>query len=141
VAEPERRQRLLAFLGPRLPELPVLALAAARKGERPVRLFAATASDPAGRPLWPAPLSPCAYAMLVAARFRAHADEAFCSACHAATGGNPPTAQERGALLVELGSAELLTDGSASIAHLGEALPFPAQPKARAEVSIKLARS
>lgn len=82
--------RFLAFLGPRLPELPVLVLIAAREDERdPVRLFAATASDPAGRPLSPAPLSPQACAMLVAARFQQPADEAFCSACHAATGGNP----------------------------------------------------
>lgn len=82
--------RFLAFLGPRLPELPVLALVAAREGERdPVRLFAATASDPAGRPLLPAPLTPHACAMLVCERFRQPGDEAFCSACHAATGGNP----------------------------------------------------
>lgn len=82
--------RFLAFLGPRLPELPVLALVAAREGERdPVRLFAATASDPASRPLLPAPLSPRACAMLVGARFPQPTDEAFCSACHAATGGNP----------------------------------------------------
>jgi DNA-binding CsgD family transcriptional regulator len=53
----------------------------------------------------------------------------------------PPAAQEHGALLVELGSAELLTDGAASIAHLHEALPLAAQPAARAAVSIMLARS
>lgn len=82
--------RFLAFLGPRLPELPVLVLIAAREGERdPVRLFAATASDPAGQPLLPAPLSPQACATLVGARFQQPADEAFCLACHAATGGNP----------------------------------------------------
>jgi energy-coupling factor transporter ATP-binding protein EcfA2 len=82
--------RFLAFLGPRLPELPVLALVAAREGERdPVRLFAATASDPASRPLVPAPLSPRACATLVATRFQQPADEAYCSACHAATGGKP----------------------------------------------------
>ncbi len=82
--------RFLAFVGPRLAELPVLLLIAAREGEwDPARLFAATASDPVSRPLLPAPLSPRACAMLVRARFRQPADEAFCSACHAATGGNP----------------------------------------------------
>lgn len=82
--------RFLAFLGPRLPELPVLVLVAAREGEwDPVRLFAATASDAAGQPLLPAPLSPQACAMLADSRFQQPADEAFCLACHAATGGNP----------------------------------------------------
>jgi hypothetical protein len=99
--------RFLAFVGPRLAELPVLLLIAARGGEwDPARLFAATASDPVSRPLVPAPLSPQACALLVRARFRQPADEAFCSACHPATGGNP--------LFVHALLDELIRDGTAA---------------------------
>lgn len=82
--------RFLAFLVPRLVELPVLLLICARPEERePETLLAATASDAAARPLIPSPLSPAGCAVLVRARFGGLVDEAFCTACHTATGGNP----------------------------------------------------
>ena len=82
--------RFLAFLAPRLAELPMLLLMCARPDEwEPERLFAGTASDVAMRPLVPAPLSGEACAQMVRARFDEHADRTFCSACHTATGGNP----------------------------------------------------
>ncbi len=82
--------RFLAFLAPRLVELPVLLLICARPDEwEPEGLFAGTASDVAMRPVVPAPLSGEACAVLVRARFAGGVDEAFCAACHTATGGNP----------------------------------------------------
>ena len=82
--------RFLAFLAPRLVELPVLLLICARPEEwEPETLLAATASDAAVRPLIPSPLSPAGCAVLVRARFGGLVDEAFCAACHTATGGNP----------------------------------------------------
>ena len=82
--------RFLAFLAPRLVELPVLLLICARPEEwEPEMLLAATASDAAVRPLIPSPLSPAGCAVLVRARFGGRVDEAFCAACHTATGGNP----------------------------------------------------
>ena len=82
--------RFLAFLAPRLVELPVLLLICARPDDwEPEALFAGTASDVAMRPLVPAPLSVDACAVLVRTRFDESVDDAFCAACHAATGGNP----------------------------------------------------
>jgi predicted ATPase len=82
--------RFLAFLAPRLVELPVLLLICARPEEwEPETLVAMTASGAAVRPLIPSPLSPAGCAVLVRARFGGLVDEAFCAACHAATGGNP----------------------------------------------------
>ena len=68
--------RFLAFLAPRLVELPMLLLMCARPDEwEPERLFAGTASDVAMRPLIPAPLSGEACAQMVRDRFDEHADE------------------------------------------------------------------
>ncbi|HEY1284576.1 MAG TPA: AAA family ATPase, partial [Solirubrobacterales bacterium] len=82
--------RFLAFLAPRLPELPVLLLVAARSGEwEGGDLFAATASDAGSRALTLAPLSEPAGASLVSSRYPAGVDPEFARACHAATVGNP----------------------------------------------------
>src|SRR4029077_16579825 len=82
--------RFLAFLAPRVLELPVLLVICARTEEwSPEALFAATASDVTARPITPAPLSGDACAALVAARFEERADPQFIAACHDATGGNP----------------------------------------------------
>jgi DNA-binding NarL/FixJ family response regulator len=82
--------RFVAFLAPRLVELPVLLLICARPDEwEPERLFAGTASDVASRPLTPLPLSADACAALVRNRFQEPVDEVFGAACHRATGGNP----------------------------------------------------
>ncbi|WP_198586787.1 helix-turn-helix transcriptional regulator [Glycomyces xiaoerkulensis] len=82
--------RFLAFLAPRLGDLPVSVLSAARPGEsRFEALFAATASDPACRPLAPKALSQAATTAVVESSFDIPVDPAFARACHQATGGNP----------------------------------------------------
>lgn len=82
--------RFLAFMIPRLADLPVLLLAAARPEEwRADVSFAATASDPAARPVTPKELSPEATAAIVDASFDVPVDPALARACHKATGGNP----------------------------------------------------
>jgi DNA-binding NarL/FixJ family response regulator len=82
--------RFVAFLGPRLVDLPVLLILCARPDEwEPGRLFAGTASDVASRPLVPSPLTSEACALLVRARLGGSVDDALCAACHTATGGNP----------------------------------------------------
>ncbi len=107
--------RFLAFLAPRLVELPVLLLICARPDEwEPERLFAGTASDVATRPVAPAPLSGEACAVLVRARFDGGVDEAFCAACHTATGGNP--------FLLRALLDELVEEDIAPRAHSAEAV-------------------
>jgi DNA-binding CsgD family transcriptional regulator len=82
--------RFLTFLAPRLSELPVLLVLAARsEAWRSGSAFAATASDPAARALAPTPLSAEATATLVATGLEAEVHPEFASACHTATGGNP----------------------------------------------------
>jgi DNA-binding CsgD family transcriptional regulator len=82
--------RLLAFLAPRLEELPVLLVVAARPEEWDARaLFAPTASDAASRSIVPSPLSEAASAEMVADRYGDGVDPEFARACHATTLGNP----------------------------------------------------
>ena len=82
--------RFLGFLAPRLGDLPVLLLLAARPdGWSADAPFAATASDPAASALLPAPLSASASAQIVDAAFERGAHPEFARACHTATGGNP----------------------------------------------------
>ncbi len=82
--------RFLAFLAPRLAELPVLLVIAARTGEWDSgELFSATASDAGSRALTLAALSEPASASLVAARYDTEVAPEFARACHAATVGNP----------------------------------------------------
>jgi len=80
----------LSFLTPRLADLPVLFVVAARTDSRePFGALSATASDPATQPMMLAPLSLRATGSLVASRIGAPADGAFVEACHRSTGGNP----------------------------------------------------
>ena len=82
--------RFLTFLSPRLRELPVLAIVAARSGELDALTdLAATASDPGLRPIVPAPLSAGATKELLVQRFDESVAPEFAEACHRATGGNP----------------------------------------------------
>jgi DNA-binding CsgD family transcriptional regulator len=82
--------RFLAFLTPRLMELPVLLLLCARTSEwESEALFATTASDVAIQPLVLTPLTSEGCRVLVGARFDEPVNEAFSAACHRATGGNP----------------------------------------------------
>ncbi|MGH2955616.1 MAG: LuxR C-terminal-related transcriptional regulator, partial [Solirubrobacterales bacterium] len=82
--------RLLAFLAPRLEELPVVLVLTARPEEWDSgALFAATASDAASRSIAPAPLSEAASAGVVDSRYGGEVDPEFARACHTATLGNP----------------------------------------------------
>ena len=74
---------LLRYLAPRLPEVPVLAVAASRPGA------AATAVGADATLLRLPPLSPAGVAALIAAELGAAPDDAFAAACERAAGGNP----------------------------------------------------
>ena len=83
--------RFLAFLAPRLEELPVVLLVAARPRETGSadELVGALAVDPAAEVLRIAPLSERAVARMLEAGLGAPADPAFAAACQRATGGSP----------------------------------------------------
>jgi DNA-binding CsgD family transcriptional regulator len=82
--------RALAYVTGRADELSVAIVLAQRSGEpgTPPEV-AALREDTRLRVIAPAPLSPQACARLVREALGASAGEAFCSACHHATGGNP----------------------------------------------------
>lgn len=83
--------RWLGHLARRLEGLPLLLAVAVRAGE-PVsdrRLLDDLLDVNAEPPLRPRPLGRVAAAMVVRAQFAGAADDGFCDACHAATGGNP----------------------------------------------------
>jgi DNA-binding CsgD family transcriptional regulator len=80
--------RWLGYLAPRVGELPVLVLAAAREGEGDS--LPAMLDDMASVTLVPlAPLGIDEVATLVRDQFGQAADREFAAACHSATGGNP----------------------------------------------------
>ena len=80
----------LAFLLPRLEDLPVLLLLALRPEEPDAAGgLARLRSDPVGRRWSLAPLSAEAVAQLVQATLGSDAQPAFCSTCHEVSGGNP----------------------------------------------------
>jgi DNA-binding CsgD family transcriptional regulator len=83
--------RFLAYLLPRLEDLPVLVGAGLRDGEPGTdeRLLTQITGDTAVRLLRPMPLSPQAAALLLAQALPDPVDPAFATACHSASGGNP----------------------------------------------------
>ncbi|MBL1102001.1 helix-turn-helix transcriptional regulator [Streptomyces coffeae] len=85
--------RFLAYLLPRLDVLPVLVVAATRTVYRreTAHIMEMISADPAIIIVRPQALSQAAAAVLVNSRLGAdtQADQAFVSACHDATGGNP----------------------------------------------------
>jgi DNA-binding CsgD family transcriptional regulator len=97
--------RFLMFLLPRLEDLPVALALSARVGEAGAEseLLGRLGADPVARVLRPAPLTRASIAELVKAGLTTAADDAFCTACHQATGGNPFMLQE---LLLELRAEE-----------------------------------
>jgi DNA-binding CsgD family transcriptional regulator len=82
--------RFLAYLAQRIEGLPIAMLLAGRPpiGEA-VSLWAQLGSRPSAIALYPRPLSQPAAVALARERLGAEATEAFCLACHTATGGNP----------------------------------------------------
>jgi DNA-binding CsgD family transcriptional regulator len=83
--------RFIAYLERRLAGLRVLVAGAARSGEAEAnsRLLGEIADDPAAVSVRPSLLSEAAVIQLVRERLGAAAAQAFCVACHRATGGNP----------------------------------------------------
>lgn len=83
--------RWFHYLVRRLEELPVLVLFSARPADPDAEpeLLARIESDPHALVLRPAPLSEAAVAALVREALSPRAEDDFCRACHAATGGNP----------------------------------------------------
>ena len=83
--------RFVAYLARRLEGQPILVAATVRTGEpgTDVALLGEIAHDPSTVAVRPVPLSADAVRALVRERLGAEADEPFCAACHAATGGNP----------------------------------------------------
>lgn len=77
----------LAFLAPRLRELPVLLLATTRPAAP--ENGAGAPADRESTPLRPRPLSTSAVAGLIAARLGGAVDPEFAAACRVVTGGNP----------------------------------------------------
>jgi tetratricopeptide (TPR) repeat protein len=82
--------RWLVFLAERIEDVPVLLVAATRPSEPGAdqELLDALATAPATRALRPAPLSSAATVAFVRRHLPGAAD-AFATACHGATGGNP----------------------------------------------------
>jgi DNA-binding CsgD family transcriptional regulator len=91
-ADPESL-RFLNYLAQRIDELPVAMVVAGRSPDPAQQEAAALWPQMAARPsaimVNPVPLSPKAAAALAVDRLGVDADEAFCLACHTATGGNP----------------------------------------------------
>ncbi|HEV2239417.1 MAG TPA: AAA family ATPase, partial [Streptosporangiaceae bacterium] len=87
--------RFLAYLIPRVEELPVVVLAAARRGEPGAddELLAHLPQGPGVLVTAPRPLTEHATRELAVAWF-ADADDEFCVNCHRATGGNPLLVRE-----------------------------------------------
>jgi DNA-binding CsgD family transcriptional regulator len=83
--------RWLAYLLPRMEGLPVLVVGGLRPEEpgEDATLLARIVSDPMAVVIRPTPLSTEAATVFLRERLSAGADETFCAACHAETGGNP----------------------------------------------------
>lgn len=131
--------RFLAHLIPRLDGLPLLAKVALRPAEPAAEkdLLAQITTDPLATLLRPAPLSEAGSARLVRALLAnrdqaAKADEAFCAACHAATGGNPLLLRE----LASVAVVEGVAPSAAGVARL-TSLAFRAVGQ---RVALRLAR-
>ncbi len=105
--------RFLAFLLPRLEELPVVVLVGAGTDADPVvaPLLGVLRSDLSAQVLRPAPLSEAAVGELIAERLAAPPAPAFAAACHAATGGQPFLVRE---LLAAVAAAGVAPDDAAA---------------------------
>jgi DNA-binding CsgD family transcriptional regulator len=113
--------RFLRFLLPRLEDLPVLLVVAARPGDpgADASLLAELAAEPGARLLRPRALSAGPVAQIVRAAVGPQAEDSFCAACLETTGGNPFLLRELLAALTAEG-----TEGSAAdAAHVREVAP------------------
>jgi DNA-binding CsgD family transcriptional regulator len=110
--------RFFVHLLPRLDGLPLLVLLALRPFEPAAdqHLLAQIVTDPLVTLVRPAPLSQPGSARLVRALLDEQAEDAFCMACHAATGGNPLLLRE----LASMAIFEGVTPTAAGIGRLAE---------------------
>jgi DNA-binding CsgD family transcriptional regulator len=113
--------RFLAYLLPRLEGLPLLVLMSLRPAEPAAdeHLLAQITTDPLTTMIRPAPLSLAASTKLVRTVLGGEAEEAFCRACHIASGGNPLLLRE----LANMAAAEGLEPTAAGVARLVELGP------------------
>ena len=126
--------RFLAYLTPRLEGLPLLLVVAVRPAE-PVtdqNLLAQVTTDQSATVVRPAPLSEAASAQLIRTVLGEGAQDAFCRACHTATGGNPLLLRE----LADAAAAEGLDATSDAVARLQEIGPQAVKRR----VALRLAR-
>ena len=126
--------RFVAYLARRLEGQPVLVAATVRSGEpgTDVTLLGEIAHDPSTVAVRPVPLSAEAVRTLVRERLGEDADEPFCVACHAATGGNPLFLRQ---LLTALEADHVQPDA----AHAGVVLEIGPRAVSRT-VIVRLAR-
>jgi DNA-binding CsgD family transcriptional regulator len=126
--------RWLAYLLPRMDELPVLVVAGLRPEEpgEDAGLLGQIVSDPLAAVIRPAPLSADAAMLFLRGALAPDADEAFCAACWEASAGNPLLLRE----LVHAIAAEGLAPTEANVPRL-RALGARAGSRA---VSLRLSR-
>ena len=126
--------RYLAFLLPRLEELPVTVLLAVRAGEEGPDggLLAGLAADPATEVVEPPPLSQDAVGQLLGTGVAQLFDAAFVTRCHQATGGIP--------FLVEPLARQLADEGIASPAAMAPQIETLGGPTVARWVQLRLAQ-
>ena len=126
--------RFIAYLTRRLEGLPIAIATTLRTGEPRTdeALIAEVIQDPATAPVRPRPLTERAVSEMVRERLGEHAEDAFCTACHRATVGNP-------LLLRQLLSA-LETDGVEPDAAHADVVRGIGQGAVSRSVLLRLAR-
>ncbi|MGH3916868.1 MAG: helix-turn-helix transcriptional regulator [Pseudonocardiaceae bacterium] len=126
--------RFLAYLMPRLEGLPLLVAVGLRPAEPTAdqHLLTQITTDSLATTLRPAPLSEGASAQLVRTVLAGRAEDAFCLACHTATGGNPLLLRE----LADTAAAEGLGATGAGALHLYEI----GSQAVKRRVALRLAR-
>ncbi|HKZ13329.1 MAG TPA: AAA family ATPase [Solirubrobacterales bacterium] len=93
----------LAFMLPRLGELPLCVMLARRTGEAESPSLARIVGDHGVEIVRPAPLTSAATATLIGAALSQEPDSAFATVCHEVTGGNPFLVTELGRELADQG--------------------------------------
>jgi len=110
--------RFLRYLARRIEELPIVLIISARSEEGGSPSLDELRNLPMAVILRPRPLSKAAVACLTRAVLGDRAEEAFCTACHEATRGNPFLLQEVLRTLVDQG-AEPVAASASRIADMG----------------------
>ena len=109
--------RFVGYLAQRIEGLPIAVVLAGRPPDavedEAASLWSQVGSRPSAIVLYPRPLSEPAAVALARERLGAEADEAFCRACHVATGGNPLFLRE---LLRALEAARVVPSAAAASA-------------------------